>query len=61
MSFIFVGTAYHQVYGVPLNLKSPIIKLGEKKKNPVTSIYETYANDVIGYSDPFDAFHINIL
>lgn len=61
MSLIFVGTAYHQVYGVPLNLKSPMMKLGEKKKSPVTSIYETFTHDSIGYSDPFDTFHINLM
>jgi hypothetical protein len=39
MSEVYVGTAYHQVFCVPLDLKRPIVKFGEKKKSVVKSIF----------------------
>lgn len=55
---VYVGTSYHQVFCVPLNIKSPIAKFGDKKKCPVTAIHlpSSYTPNIISYSDPLQIF-----
>lgn len=52
MAQIYVGTAYNQVYCVPVDPKQDIAKLGEKKRSPVTSISTLNYSGQIAYSNP---------
>ena len=59
MTNIYVGTAYHQIFCVPLNMKEPILKLGEKKKSPVVSIYLPDDSPHVYYADTQQAIGID--